>query len=142
MYKIEFTLKQHTPIIHFQHDQDGATIRATEVKPKLDQFIFEKLTGKLAFDARKEFFRLLNDGTEEQKSWRQWLVGKGRDLKSNLRPNELSIALSHLSFDYKLKISVSGNRFCEAAKYSETNDGKYRPNFPCIFGNCSISLLS
>jgi hypothetical protein len=43
MYKLEFTLKQHTPIIHFQHDQDGATLRATEVKPKLDRFIMMKL---------------------------------------------------------------------------------------------------
>jgi len=43
MYKLEFTLKQHTPIIHFQHDQDGATLRATEVKPKLDRFILMKL---------------------------------------------------------------------------------------------------
>ncbi|MBN3036603.1 MAG: hypothetical protein JW861_13535 [Bacteroidales bacterium] len=39
MYKIEFTLKQHTPLIHFQHDQLGATLRATELKPKLDHFI-------------------------------------------------------------------------------------------------------
>ncbi len=46
MYKLEFTLKQHTPIIHFQHDQDGATLKATEVKPKLDRFIIEKLGGK------------------------------------------------------------------------------------------------
>ena len=45
MYKLEFTLKQHTPLIHFQHDQAGATLRATEVKPKLDQFIIEKLGG-------------------------------------------------------------------------------------------------
>lgn len=43
MYQLKFTLKQHTPIIHFQHDQDGATLRATEVKPKLDRFIMEKL---------------------------------------------------------------------------------------------------
>jgi len=42
MYKLEFTLKQHTPIIHFQYDQDGATLRATEVKPKLDRFLIEK----------------------------------------------------------------------------------------------------
>ena len=42
MYKLEFTLKQHTPIIHFQHDQDGATLRASEVKPKLDRFIYSK----------------------------------------------------------------------------------------------------
>lgn len=45
MYKLEFTLKQHTPLIHFQHDQAGATLRATEVKPKLDQFIIKKLGG-------------------------------------------------------------------------------------------------
>jgi len=45
MYKLEFTLKQHTPIIHFQHNQDGATLRATEVKPKLDRFIIEKCGG-------------------------------------------------------------------------------------------------
>lgn len=38
-----FTLQQHTPLIHFQHHQDGATLRATEVKPKLDRFIIERL---------------------------------------------------------------------------------------------------
>ncbi len=43
MYKIEFTLKQHTPLIHFQHEQEGATLRATEVKPKLDRFIIQSL---------------------------------------------------------------------------------------------------
>ena len=32
MYKPEFTLKQHTPIIHFQHDQEGATIREYETE--------------------------------------------------------------------------------------------------------------
>jgi len=41
-----FTLKQHTPIIHFQHEQEGATLRATELKPKLDRFIIEKMGGK------------------------------------------------------------------------------------------------
>jgi hypothetical protein len=43
MYKLEVTLKQHTPLIHFQHDQAGATLRATEVKPKLDKFILTRL---------------------------------------------------------------------------------------------------
>jgi hypothetical protein len=40
-FKLEFTLKQHTPIIHFQSDQAGATLRATELKPKLDRFLIE-----------------------------------------------------------------------------------------------------
>ena len=34
-----YELKQHTPLIHFQHTQDGATLRATEVKPKLDRYL-------------------------------------------------------------------------------------------------------
>jgi hypothetical protein len=50
MYKLKFTLKQHTPLIHFQHDQAGATLRATEVKPKLDQFIIEKLLMEQGID--------------------------------------------------------------------------------------------
>jgi len=41
-FKLEFTLKQHTPLIHFQHDQEGATLRATELKPKLDKFLISK----------------------------------------------------------------------------------------------------
>lgn len=42
-FKLEFTLKQHTPLIHFQHEQAGATLRATEVKAKLDRFLVSRL---------------------------------------------------------------------------------------------------
>jgi len=42
-FELRLTLKQHTPIIHFQHDQKGATLRGTELKPKLDKFLFEKI---------------------------------------------------------------------------------------------------
>ena len=41
-FKVSFTLKQHTPIIHFQSDQSGATLRATELKPKFDRFLMEQ----------------------------------------------------------------------------------------------------
>jgi len=40
-FKLSFSLKQHTPIIHFQGDHVGATLRATEVKPKLDRFLIK-----------------------------------------------------------------------------------------------------
>jgi hypothetical protein len=43
MPELKVRLKQHTPLIHFQHDQEGATLRGTEVKPKLDKFIKDKL---------------------------------------------------------------------------------------------------
>ncbi len=44
-FKLEFQLKQHTPIIHFQSEQSGATLRATELKPKLDRFLLEQVEG-------------------------------------------------------------------------------------------------
>ena len=44
-FKITFTLKQHTPLIHFQANQAGATLRATELKPKLDRFLIEYAFG-------------------------------------------------------------------------------------------------
>jgi len=40
-FKYTTTLKQHTPIIHFQANQSGATLRATELKPKFDKFLLK-----------------------------------------------------------------------------------------------------
>ena len=42
-FKLTFELKQHTPLIHFQSEQTGATLRATELKPKFDRFITQEL---------------------------------------------------------------------------------------------------
>lgn len=56
MYRKTFHLTQHTPLIHFQHDQTGATLRATEVKPKLDRFLLEVLKAK-------------NNGAIPRKNW-------------------------------------------------------------------------
>jgi len=93
MYKLEFTLKQHTPLIHFQHDQAGATLRATEVKPKLDFFIMKKLLNDPDIPDHKirdEFFKIattkISDGTDHP--WKNLLVGKGNN--------------EHVAFDYKL----------------------------------------
>ena len=44
-FKANFTLKQHTPIIHFQSNQNGATLRATELKPKFDKFLLDNVEG-------------------------------------------------------------------------------------------------
>lgn len=40
---MKISLKQHTPIIHFQSCQKGATLRATELKPKIDKFVVSEL---------------------------------------------------------------------------------------------------
>lgn len=76
MNKLTIKLKQHTPIIHFQHNQDGATLRTTEVKPKLDRFILNKL-GEGNYEKGK---------TKAKENG--WLVGKGE----------------HGALDYKMRI--------------------------------------
>lgn len=35
-------LKQHSPLLHFQYSHYGATLRVSEVKPKLDKFLKKK----------------------------------------------------------------------------------------------------
>lgn len=48
MKMVKFTLKQHTPIVHFQAKDNGATLRASEVKSKLDRYIISKIgSGKV-----------------------------------------------------------------------------------------------
>lgn len=65
MEKLEITLKQYTPIIHFQSFEDGATLRATEVKPKLDRFLIAKykLTQKSVegIRAKNEYINWFNN---------------------------------------------------------------------------------
>ena len=43
MEVLKVTLKQHTPLLHFQPNEPGATLRASEVKPKLDKYILSKM---------------------------------------------------------------------------------------------------
>ena len=42
MQRLIFELIQHTPIIHFQAKDMGATLRASEVKPKLDRYLMKQ----------------------------------------------------------------------------------------------------
>src|SRR3989304_4111252 len=107
MYKLEFTLKQHTPLIHFQHDQEGATLRATEVKPKLDKYIIKKYGGE--------------DNVKNVHA--DWFIGDGEN-------NAL---------DYKIRIISVSQPISKPILYTPTKDGKFKPNFPCIFGNVQES---
>jgi hypothetical protein len=79
-FAVTVRLQQHSPLIHFQHDQPGATLRATELKPKLDKFIIDK-----CFE---------NDFTQ----YKKYLVGYNENLKEN--------QYNHHALDYKIKIIV------------------------------------
>ncbi len=116
MNKLTIKLKQHTPLIHFQHDQEGATLRASEVKPKLDQFILTKL-GKEKYEetSDEEYVHIaeeydrnlehkipfddlydINIGIQYYEIGKfyakkeKWLVGKG----------------DHPALDYKMRIEI------------------------------------
>ena len=55
--KLKVQLEAQSPIIHFQHNQAGATLRASEVKPKLDRFLLNKMeqeTGKRVAVLKKD----------------------------------------------------------------------------------------
>ena len=55
-YKLEVELQAQSPLVHFQAEQVGATLRAPEVKSKLDSYIISCLmkTQKLNFDEFKK----------------------------------------------------------------------------------------
>jgi len=83
-YKITFTLRQHTPLIHFQHDQAGATLRATELKPKLDKYIATQMGG---WENLKH-------------AHPNWLVGKGKAEQDALNYKvKVSIVKQHIDTD-------------------------------------------
>ena len=99
MKRLIVTLKQHTPLIHFQHDQDEATLRASEVKPRLDRFLLTQL-GKGDY----------NIGIEQARI-NQWLVGNG----------------SHPALDYGMKITLLDEvKMFDINRPKRTRDGSFR----------------
>lgn len=105
MHTLKVTLKQHTPLIHFQHDQEGATLRASEVKPKLDKFILTKLGNgdyQQGFEIAKQ---------------KGWIINGGKnDCKA---------------LDYKMRITASGNEFSNHSIVSENNIGIKNTDIVC-----------
>ncbi len=77
-YLKRYDLHQHSPMLHFQHEQAGATLRASEVKPKFDQFLIDKLGGEQTVAAE----------------YAHWLVSEGK--------------AGHVAFDYRLRIWANG----------------------------------
>ena len=80
----EYKLVQHTPLIHFQHSEPHACLRATEVKPKLDRFLIEQLEKDDRF----------GDGR-----WKKWFVGDGSqqsfDYMMRITPNSKQVERTH-----------------------------------------------
>lgn len=141
MKTLTVTLKQHTPLIHFQHDQYGATLRASEVKPKLDKFVLTKLGGgnyeKGISEAEKEGL----------------LVGKGEHPALNYKisiktpAEQMKIWLINQPKKYTDKDKERGRKYIEdkQTKYlsKKRNDGsivKALQQYPLFFGNMDKNI--
>lgn len=122
-FVFEFKLRQHTPIIHFQHNQPQATLRATEVKPKLDQFLIGRMT------------QISNNPKEANEVIKQkyphYLVGGKK--------------AEHVALDYKLVITAPDDIRITAVgtprlKRKE-NKKIWEHGFPSFFANMGKSTL-
>ena len=105
-FTLKFTLKQHTPIIHFQAKQKGATLRASELKPKLDKFLIERLGGKAEVKRRG------------------WLIGDGEHLAldyrvriKNCEEYEKYYIFSYLPYKKKKVLDENSIKYIEQSLY-------------------------
>ena len=96
MYKLEFELEQHTPIIHFQARDAGATLRASEVKPKLDKFILKEYKEKLPKSVIKE--RKEDKEKKEDKEVRKSLDYKMRIIARNVDSEDIDAKSAPMYF--------------------------------------------
>lgn len=92
-------------MLHFQHEQADATIRATEVKAKLDRYLWDKLW-RHNFDAAKKF-----------------LVGYSPDKDQDIRSRFIG-SEQYRALDYKLRLSAL-----------DVNTWKVPDRQPLYFGN-------
>jgi hypothetical protein len=104
-----FTLVQHTPMIHFQSQQDGATLRASEVKPKLDKFIYTIFKEKFgenypAADYPATFWEQFNPESKAMSKYKIHIEGIGaltKYLVANLLNKEKKDALNSKGIEFK-----------------------------------------
>lgn len=118
------TLKQHTPLLHFSPTEPGATLRASEVKPKLDRYLIKKLGGG-GYDSVKQQVRTNNPDWFVKKedvyalNYQLKIIAEGRnesitigDVKEvKKKNNETQIEEKKLAIaNYPLVLSNMGSR--------------------------------
>jgi CRISPR/Cas system CMR-associated protein Cmr1 (group 7 of RAMP superfamily) len=117
-FKVEFMLKQHTPIIHFQSGQSGATLRATELKPKFDKFLLDRVedlpykenaNGHKSLDYKVKIEHNFSKATEinSRESLFFGNMGDGDDKKYKNYPNKFKIEF--FSFTPKVKKAIENH---------------------------------
>lgn len=94
LYEKQYKLKQETPMIHFQHSEDGAILRGSELKPKFDKFI----VGKIGLDIIGNDLKL--NGKES--------IYYNFFVERPVIDKDKNVKFGHLALNYKVKIAVNG----------------------------------
>lgn len=119
-FELKYNLIQQTPIIHFQHNEDDATLRASEVKPKLDKFIINMLGG---FDAVYE-------------EHPEWFVGYDKKKSKEEQKDDIKPALN-----YKMRFFADGEPkplLPYGIYYGNMGSGQ---KVNMLRGNCNMTIL-
>lgn len=132
-FKITLTLKQESPMLHFQTNEPGFCIRGTELKPALDKFLLRLI--------KRDLDSVCNPGSQEADP-------KNTDEK---KPKKYSLAPylsgngSHPALDYKIKLTagVPAKMDCKIPLYygdKKTNYRKQSNNVLMVTWNQPISM--
>jgi hypothetical protein len=114
MATLTIKLKQHTPIIHFQHYQGGATLRASELKPKLDKFLIAKFE-------------------KTSINYNKWLIGKSDSHSLNYKLKILCENNNLLHYIEEPKRNADNSFKQKTSKEGEVSTETY--SYPLFFGN-------
>ncbi len=109
-----FTLRQHTPMIHFQADQLGALLRASELKPAFDQYLWRNVfklgvqqeQRRAVFERNKTYMTGYKPGQDER-LWKEF-------------------EQENWALDYRVKFDYNP---------ADVKTSVITPRFPCFFGD-------
>lgn len=130
-FKLSFKLEQQTPMIHFQHNQSGACLRGSEVKPKLDRFLVYQIGRELEgnrckngkssrdYDYDEDIFK---KGIE--KAYKEgWLISKNKPKLDGTDKIALDYKISFIAGEKVVKSDTIGQ---EISKIRNSNFKKDR----------------
>lgn len=141
---LTFNLKQHTPMLHFQASQQGATLRASDVKPRFDRWLIDQ---KLKWDFEKcKKYLIGYPGDPEEKGLSEKVKSERKRAISLLKKKFES---GFRALNYKMRIVRVTDNKPTSTHWLNQNNNKMVSGCPSYFGeemetvmnDCKVSFL-
>jgi len=119
-YKLEFELLQQTPLVQFQSYEDGVCLRASEVKPRLDQFIINELKKINKVVPKDWLIKKDNKGTAQALNYKLQIISQGEIDKSDETETEIvNLTIYKKEDKIKCKHKIKGDYFANMVGSSD-----------------------